>query len=104
MTVNLYMGLVVNEKLLEYLNGDTTLYPASVATQFPDIIEKLVNLWENAEIDKYLDELIFDNRGNRRGFPPEVADDLWKLHHYRLKLASDSNPTVQSGYWVWINN
>jgi hypothetical protein len=102
-TIYLPKGLIMNEKLLEYLNGNTHLYPSSVAVQFPTIIDKLISLWETTEIDKYIESLLFDTRGDRQGFPPEVANELWKLHHYRLKLSAENAPSMQQDYWSWIH-
>lgn len=45
-------------------------------TQFPRIVEHLVELWQSGACDEYLKKLLLDDRGDRHGFPPEIVDDL----------------------------
>ncbi len=92
----------MNNKLLEYLGGDEAIYPKEISTQFPGIIEKMISLWEAPEFEKYLDGLLFDTRGNRHGFPPDVTDELWAIHNYRMKRAFEREPVAEKDYWNWI--
>lgn len=93
----------MNEKLLQYLNNDTSLYPLKLAEQFPHIFTKLVELWETDQVDQYLGSVVFDTRSNRQGFPKEVASELWKLQWYRLRLNSKKESEKKPDYWNWIN-
>jgi hypothetical protein len=49
-------------------------------------------VWEDPEQTEALfDELLIDHRGGRHGFPPLVAGELMRLHHFherRLAPAS----------------
>lgn len=92
----------MNEKFLQNLGNDTSLYPFKLAEQFPHIFSKLAELWDTDEIDQYLVTIVFDTRSDRRGFPKEVASELWKLQWYRLKLNSAKESTKKSDYWDWI--
>jgi len=58
--------------------------PWALARQFPRIANKLCELWKRpAQCDVYLKKLIIDDRGTRKGFPPEVAKELSVLaEHY----------------------
>jgi hypothetical protein len=58
--------------------------PRELARQFPRIANKLCELWKRpAQCDVYLKKLIMDDRGARKGFPPEVAKELSVLAgHY----------------------
>jgi hypothetical protein len=58
-----------------------------VRSKFPHIAERIGSLWGTKACDAYLDELLIDDRGNRQGFPPEVATALFKIsreheHHF----------------------
>jgi len=58
--------------------------PRALARQFPRIANRLCELWKRpAQCDPYLKQLIVDERGGRKGFPPEVAAELSTLvAHY----------------------
>jgi hypothetical protein len=49
----------------------------------PRIANALARLWDDdAGLRQYLDELLTDNRGGRRGFPPDVHLELILLREY----------------------
>ena len=57
--------------------------------KFPRIAETIRSLWGSAKLDRYLEQLLIDDRGNRNGFPPEVVEALLALsrqHSQRLGL------------------
>lgn len=58
--------------------------PRELARQFPRIANKLCELWKRpAQCDAYLKKLVMDDRGTRKGFPPEVGKELSTLAaHY----------------------
>ncbi len=60
------------------------LRPRALARQFPRIANRLCELWKRpAQCDAYFKTLIMDERGGRKGFPPEVATELSTLAaHY----------------------
>ena len=50
----------------------------------PRIANVIARLWQDdAGLRLYLDELLTDNRGGRRGFPPDVQLELILLREYR---------------------
>ncbi|MGZ3239012.1 MAG: hypothetical protein ACXWIN_05570 [Burkholderiaceae bacterium] len=54
--------------------------PRALAIQYPRIFNKLAELWTRPLLcEKYLDELLMDERGTRQGFPPDVATELTVL-------------------------
>jgi hypothetical protein len=66
---------------LEALPRD--VQPGSIVQRFPRILNKLAELWPRpVQCEKYLDALILDHRGSRKGFPPDVAKEiaLLKMH------------------------
>jgi hypothetical protein len=57
--------------------------PNVLAHQFPHIANKLAALWKQPlYCELYLDNLVFDLRGDRRGFPPEIAAEIATLKAY----------------------
>ena len=54
-------------------------YPKLVEQRFPHILAKLVEVWNTPELEPYLDRLVFSDRDGRRGFPEEVALELFHL-------------------------
>jgi hypothetical protein len=50
---------------------------------FPHILEGLALLWNDAACLAYLQRLVVDTRGGRRGFPPEAMSELLFLFALR---------------------
>lgn len=46
---------------------------------YPRICERILQLWGRPECEGYLNSLIIDTRGNRKGFPPGVVEELLYL-------------------------
>jgi hypothetical protein len=93
----------MNEKFLKMLNNDVSLYPSKLEVEYPHIFTKLVELWDTSQLKQYLDEVVFDARGDRSGFHDDIGNELWKLHLHRLKTDSLDNKTASRDYWDWIN-
>ena len=58
--------------------------PRETAARFPHIVSKLATLWQSPEVCRaYFNELLLDERGDRKGFPNRVARELVALlYHY----------------------
>lgn len=70
----------MNEKVLQLLEGEEEFYPAALEQKFPQMLNKIVELWNSPELDPYLEQLMLDTRDHQRqGFPPEVATDIMRL-------------------------
>ena len=51
--------------------------PIALARKFPRIANSIAELWRRvARCEEYLDTLVVDLRGDRSGFPPDVAQEL----------------------------
>lgn len=48
---------------------------------FNRIADTIEYLWGSEELNKYLNSLIIDSRGTRKGFPHSVFDALIDLYH-----------------------
>jgi hypothetical protein len=57
---------------------------------YPSVLETIARAWaEPAVLRATLDRLIFDARGGRAGFPPEVVLELAELRtHYDLRVVA----------------
>lgn len=69
---------------LSQLPPDTR--PRGLATQYPRIFNKVAELWAHPlSCEKYLDELLLDDRGSRQGFPVDVAGELTSLKTHLIE-------------------
>ena len=71
--------------------------PIVMARTFPRIANSIAELWRRvARCEEYFDTLVVDMRGDRTGFPPEVAQELTALRihfnelHSRIRLVQAS--------------
>lgn len=61
--------------------------PMELARQFPRIANRLRHLWKQvAKCEQYLDNLLVDRRGTRKGFPSEISEELEALRQYHALL------------------
>ena len=57
--------------------------PLALLQSLPRIANTIAHLWhDDAALRAYLDELLVDQRGGRRGFPPEIQNELLILREY----------------------
>jgi hypothetical protein len=68
-------------------------FPASVINEIsliqkhhPNIFEKISIMWGSIELQNYLDSIIFDKRGGRRGFSDSVGTAIFKVFETHGKL------------------
>ena len=66
--------------LFEHLIDD---YPTALEQHYERILKKIVELWNEPEIDDYFTTLTIDNRGGRRGFEDDVFNDIQRLRKFR---------------------
>jgi ankyrin repeat protein len=66
--------------LFEPLGDD---YPAALEQRYERILEKIVELWDEPEIDDYFTSLIIDTRGGRGGFEADVFNEIHQLRKFR---------------------
>ena len=57
--------------------------PLSLATKFPRVANRVATQWgEPTACRRDFDDLVYDKRGTRRGFPPDVYVELLALRDY----------------------
>ena len=61
--------------------------PMVLTRRYPRIANNIANIWRRvARCEEYLDTLVVDRRGNRKGFPADVAQELGNLRRYYAEL------------------
>jgi hypothetical protein len=69
--------------------------PLALATKYPRVANRIAKEWrEPSACRRDFDDLVYDKRGTRRGFPPDVYVELLSLrdfyYGYDLKLANEA--------------
>jgi hypothetical protein len=68
--------------------------PIALARKFPRIANSIADLWRRvARCEEYLDTLVVDLRGDRSGFPSDVAQELTALRNYYTVLHPQQGST-----------
>ena len=61
--------------------------PLALARRFPRIANSICDMWRRvARCEEYLDSLVVDRRGDRSGFPVDVAQELTVLRNHYAEL------------------
>ena len=68
-----------NPRLAQIFQGREQKYPHALEEQFERILERIAHLWDYPSAGEYFQELLLDQRGDRHGFPANVAHELWTL-------------------------
>lgn len=89
----------VNKEVMAWLSQlPAEVRPRALAIQYPRIFNKIAELWARPLLcEKYLDELLMDERGTRQGFPADVATELTALKTHFVETANIHH------YDVWGN-
>ncbi|HLU76965.1 MAG TPA: hypothetical protein VKZ48_03555 [Burkholderiales bacterium] len=72
----------------------------TIQQRYARIAEEILDRWGTDRLEPYIDSLLIDDRGNRSGFPPEVAQALLMLsseHSRRYPPAASADP------WHWTD-
>jgi hypothetical protein len=57
--------------------------PLALATKYPRVVNRIAQEWrEPSAWRKDFDDLVYDKRGTRQGFPPDVYVELLSLRDY----------------------
>ena len=79
---------VLSDATSRWISGlPADVRPLHLARRFPRIVNSIAELWRRvARCEEYLDTLVVDLRGDRSGFPVEVARELTALRNYYADL------------------
>jgi hypothetical protein len=68
--------------------------PTALVRRYPRIANLIAAVWGDSNcFGTYMESLLTDNRGNRRGFPPDVLDNLVSLQRYHDAMRAKESRT-----------
>ena len=77
----LNLPLPMAQRWVARLPGE--IQPRALLQRFPRVANKLAKLWSDREsFADYLNQLLVDRRGARKGFPPVVHNELLNLRDH----------------------
>lgn len=84
------------ESAREWLAGlPEAVRPRQLAARYPRIANRISTLWRRpVQMDKYFEDLLIDQRGDRQGFPLAVASELNALKEYYCSQVFPVKPTI----------
>lgn len=86
----------MDQRLIRILGGTTEHYPYALEKKFPRILTNIMALWDSDEINQCFTDLMVSDRGERQGFPPDVAADIM---HLSLVHAAQEAPEKKRDIW-----
>jgi hypothetical protein len=61
--------------------------PRHLQVKYPRIANRMAALWDDqASCESFMDDLLTDKRGGRKGFPLDVAQEIASLRDYHFRL------------------
>jgi hypothetical protein len=61
--------------------------PRQLATRYARLANRIAELWKDpVKCERFLDDLMTDRRGGRKGFPLAIASELATLHEHYYRL------------------
>jgi hypothetical protein len=76
----------MHSMLARILEGYMHQYPHNLENKYLRIFSTIMSTWGTDEADKTFEELFFDNRGGRQGFPEDTMRDILFLSRLHDKL------------------
>ena len=67
----------------EYGSFETDL-PSELEVRYPRLMVRMIEGWGQPAFGEEINGLIVDERGDRKGFPPEVMEELWFLSQLHM--------------------
>jgi hypothetical protein len=95
-----YNVSVLRQRMLSHLNGKISDYPYQTEQRFPRILARLVDVWGQPDGEAYLSDLLVNKRPNRKGFPDDVAGELFRLSMIHSALLPDTAMTTSG----WLSS
>lgn len=90
----------MNTRMLELLGNQPGKYPTILETQYPHVFQKLLELWNTVDGERYFDELMLSKRAGRLGFPPEATVEIWGLHQIHSALRESQQSKQENDLWA----
>ncbi len=69
-------------------------YPHKLDERHPRLLERIAELWGTKQLDAFLNDLVYDTRGGRQGFPMDVMLELMFLQTlaHEIQGQDDEDP------------
>jgi hypothetical protein len=95
----------VHERMLALLGpAYAHAYPKMLEQKYPHVLEKIANLPNSVEMERFFEDLTLTQRSGRQGFPVEVFGELQALISVYRKLHLLPEPPKQDGdVWSWVS-
>jgi len=87
----------MDKRLAETLRKYQRNYPKRLAASFPHVERAISLMWGSPEIYKYFDRLFLQDRQERKGFPPDVIQEIQGLRWLHEKVFPSS--TTKHDIW-----
>lgn len=98
---------VIDLRVREHFPAMDLNSQCAIERRFPHIVHELLKRWHSGDIDAYMDSLLIDTRGNRKGFPADVLDELiflsgvlWHRNHAN-RDAMDQPHAEEFSFCAW---
>lgn len=78
-----------DERIAAIFKDRPDKFPRVLEQEYPRILSKIGELWGTDNANQYFIELLVDNRGDRKGFPPKVAEEIFFLSELHSALYRD---------------
>ena len=75
-------------------------YASELEQHFPRIVGVIILQWGHPQLDRYVDSLLIDERGNRQGFPGAVVSELLFLQQVHDTLLNRSGSPDSKSVWT----
>ncbi|WP_027467915.1 ankyrin repeat domain-containing protein [Deefgea rivuli] len=90
------MDAALASRLLQVLGPENK--PQLLIEHYPRIAERVAQMWGRETLVVFLNELLFDTRGDREGFPPDVAHELFTIQREHDRVMGIGSEAAIWGY------
>ncbi|WP_052190622.1 ankyrin repeat domain-containing protein [Chitinibacter sp. ZOR0017] len=84
--------------IVSLLGPNADFYPHQLENCYPRILEQVLLYWGSEQLEAYIAELAVDERGDRQGFPPEVASELFALQRLHQQQFPPEQPEPEQAW------
>lgn len=91
----------MNPRFLKALIKHPDRYPQNLDERYPRVLEQVSELWGTRELEPCLYNLLYDTRGDRAGFPPDVMMELMFLHGLAEEAHAEAKAAAGDGEDPW---
>lgn len=78
--------MATDERIAAIFRDRPDKYPHVLEQEFPRVLNKIGDLWGTDQANQYFIELLVDKRGDRKGFPLKIAEEIFFLSELHSAL------------------